>query len=103
MRGSRSPDLSLGLEEVRYAAPGTYSGSIKVTAADFDATVPIQLVVLNATLPSTSSLSSAFGMGFQAACLARYGDAEFCPTPDDGYRLNALLITRGSQPETGCL
>jgi hypothetical protein len=73
------------------AAPGTYSGSMKVTAADFDATVPIQLVVLNATLPSTSSLSSAFGMGFQAACLARYG-AQSCPTADEGYRLNALLM-----------
>lgn len=73
------------------AASGTYSGSIKVTAANFDATVPIQLAVLNATPPSTSSLSSAFGMGFQAACLAQHGGAS-CPTPDEGYRLNALLM-----------
>jgi hypothetical protein len=74
------------------ATPGAYSGSMKVTAADFDATVPIQLAVFNATLPSTSSLSSAFGMGFQDACLAQYGGAESCPTPDEGYRLNALLM-----------
>ena|SRR5215204_248365 len=42
------------------AAPGQYSRSIKVTATDFNANVPIQLAVLNATLPSTPSLTSAF-------------------------------------------
>lgn len=57
------------------AAPGQYSGSIKVTATDFNANVPIQLA--------------------DQFCQARYGasciDEQHQERYEEGWRLNALL------------
>src|SRR5207248_1384412 len=41
------------------AATGTYSGSITVSGNNFTTSVPVQLTVFNATLPSTATLRSA--------------------------------------------
>ena len=44
------------------AAPGTYSGTVTVTAQDQEAvTVPVRLTVWNFTLPDTPSMRSNFG------------------------------------------
>src|SRR5207248_2749316 len=53
------------------AATGMYSGSITVTAMSFNVTVPVQLTVFNATLPSTSSLKSIFETRSEAVCQAK--------------------------------
>lgn len=74
------------------AEVGQYSGSLMVTSTSFAVTVPIQLTVFNATLPSTSSLASAFGMGWNDVCQARYGNDCFsAATEAEGWRLNSLL------------
>jgi hypothetical protein len=75
------------------AMTGVYSGSITVTGANINVTVPIQLTVFNATLPSTSSLKSAFAIGWNDLCLAQYGKSCFDlnpPNESEGWRLNAL-------------
>jgi hypothetical protein len=76
----------------RGTAAGTYDGSIRVTAQGLDVTVPVHLTVRNFTLPSTSSLTSAFAMGWDDACRATYGQSCFAPgrSDEDGWRLNSL-------------
>jgi hypothetical protein len=71
--------------------PGTYTGSLSVTSADgLDIPVPVSLTVLNFTLPSTSSLPSAFGMTWSGPCLAVYAD-DCSSHSSDGWTLNALF------------
>jgi hypothetical protein len=72
--------------------PGTYAGAITVTATRFSATVPIELTVFDATLPSTASLHSAFALGWDDVCRARYGGRGCfaAATEAEGWRLNAL-------------
>ncbi len=48
------------------AAPGEYSGSVHVTWSGGEATVPVALTVWPFTLPSTSTLRTAFGFGYSA-------------------------------------
>ncbi len=50
----------------RGAAPGEYTGSVHVTWDGGEATVPVALTVWPFTLPSTSSLRSAFGFAYGA-------------------------------------
>jgi len=45
------------------ATPGTYRGAIEVRADGFSASVPLELVVLDFAMPSTTTLRAAFGMG----------------------------------------
>jgi hypothetical protein len=54
-------------------APGSYSGTATVTAGGVTVTIPIGLKVINATLPSTSSLRSAFATNFGRPCTAHTG------------------------------
>ncbi len=74
----------------RGTAPGSYSGRVTVTANGAQVQVPIQLEVNAFTLPSTSSLPSTFGMGWNAACVAHYGSYSACGN-DAGIRsMNGL-------------
>ena len=51
--------------------PGEYDGALQVTAGGgFARTVPIHLTVIALTLPSTSTLKSAFGMEWNGECKA---------------------------------
>ncbi len=61
----------------RKAAPGDYDGALIVRASGFSARVPVHLTVLALTLPSTSSLASAFGMEWDGECKAHYADRCF--------------------------
>jgi hypothetical protein len=77
----------------RGTAAGTYDGSIVVTAQGLEVTVPVHLTVRRFTLPSTSSLTSAFAMGWDDACWATYGKSCFdVPegADENGWRLNSL-------------
>jgi hypothetical protein len=77
----------------RGTAAGTYDGSLKVTAQGLDVTVPVHLKVQKFTIPSTSSITSAFAMGWDDACRAAYGQSCFSApgrTDEDGWRLNSL-------------
>jgi hypothetical protein len=58
------------------AAPGSYSGSVAVSADGFSDSVPVTLTVLNATLPSTSSLASAFLIFDGNVCRAHTGASD---------------------------
>jgi hypothetical protein len=68
---------------------GGYEGSLTVSADGLDVEVPIHLTVIDWTMPSTASLASGFGMGWDTVCLAHYGDD--CITHErDGWKLKAL-------------
>src|SRR5262249_30183278 len=54
------------------AAPGWYTGAVHVTGG-ISADVPVKLYVHAFSLPSTSSIRSAFGMGSTDPCTAHYG------------------------------
>src|SRR6266540_1164375 len=56
---------------------GDYDGALIVRASGFSARVPVHLTVLALTLPSTSSLASAFGMEWDGECKAHYADRCF--------------------------
>lgn len=77
------------------AVPGDYEGELEVTAAGAVlGTVPMQLHVGNFVLPSTSSLASAFGMGWADPCLAHTGQVS-CTTSwdeDKGNQLRAVYL-----------
>jgi hypothetical protein len=49
---------------------GIYQGSLDVTVEGRSARVPIQLKVLNFTLPSSTSLKSSFGLSLDTQCTA---------------------------------
>jgi MYXO-CTERM domain-containing protein len=57
------------------AAPGAYAGEIAIdVGGSTSATVPVSLQVGKFSLPSTASLSSAFGMGWSEPCVAHTGN-----------------------------
>jgi hypothetical protein len=59
-------------------APGTYTGSVNVTGTGISASIPVTLLVWDFSLPSTSSLASTFGMGWDDACVAHFGSYDAC-------------------------
>jgi hypothetical protein len=59
------------------AAPGWYMGSVHVTGGA-SADVAVKLYVHAFTLPSTSSLPSAYGMGWNDPCTAHFGGYQPC-------------------------
>ncbi|MBX5483236.1 MAG: DUF4091 domain-containing protein [Myxococcaceae bacterium] len=59
------------------AAPGTYRGTVDVTAdGGFSQKVPVTLDVVNTELPSTSSLPSAFLFQWNMACAVHTGNSD---------------------------
>ncbi len=77
------------------AKPGDYVGELEVSAGGgVVGAVPIELHVGSFALPSTSSLASAFGMGWADPCLAHTGQVS-CTTSwdeDMGNGLRALYL-----------
>jgi hypothetical protein len=75
------------------AAGGVYNGSLQVTASGgLTTTVPIQLRVLNFSIPETSSVRSAFRLLWNAPCMALYGnDCINDPDPARGWRTFAMF------------
>ena len=59
------------------AAAGWYTGTVHVTGG-IKADIPVKLYVHAFTLPSTSSLPSAYGIGWNDACTAHYGGYSQC-------------------------
>lgn len=58
------------------AAPGDYTGQVVVTGSGFTQQIPVRLKVVNATLPSTASLKSAFLIYSGNVCRMEMGDSE---------------------------
>src|SRR5947207_7154939 len=73
--------------------PGTYTGSVSVAGSGLNVSVPVPLLVWNFVLPSTSSLASTFGMGWEDACVAHFGSYDACGG-DDGVERMHLLYAR---------
>jgi hypothetical protein len=70
---------------------GTYSGALEVMAAGgFSQIVPVTLEVRDFTLPSTSTLRSAFGMDWEV-CTPHFGDDCF-EHREDGWALKSLYV-----------
>lgn len=63
-----------------HAPAGSYSGSIQVTGHGLDATVPVEVEVLDFALPSTPTLSTAFRAWPAFVCLAHTGSTD-CGSP----------------------
>jgi MYXO-CTERM domain-containing protein len=59
------------------AAPGWYSGTVHVTGGA-SAEVPVKLYVHAFSLPSTASIRTAFGIGYNDACIAHFGSLAAC-------------------------
>jgi hypothetical protein len=74
------------------AKPGKYAGIINLTAADnWSAQVPINLEVWPFTLPSTASLASTFGMGWNTVCQA-YGDCSDASIVSNHQQMATFLL-----------
>jgi hypothetical protein len=72
------------------APSGYYTGKVTVTNGTTTmATLPVQLAVWDFALPSTSSLRSGFGLGWNSLCVQAYGGYSSCgsypgaTSPDD--------------------
>jgi hypothetical protein len=72
--------------------PGVYTGNVHV-AGSFTADIPVTLAVHGFALPSTSSLRTAFGMGWSDACVAHFGSYQACGG-DAGTIQLMLMYTR---------
>jgi hypothetical protein len=60
-------------------AAGLYQGSVVVSGSGLGTvSIPMTLLVWDFDLPSTSSLPSTFGTGWNTACVAHYGDYIAC-------------------------
>ena len=59
-------------------AAGTYSGAVTVRGDGFEEAIPMTVDVRGVDLPSTATLPTAFGMGWDAACRAHLGGYEAC-------------------------
>jgi hypothetical protein len=59
------------------APAGWYSGSVHVTGG-VTVDVPVKIYVHAFTLPSTASIRTAFGIGWQDPCIAHYGSYTAC-------------------------
>ena len=73
--------------------PGVYSGSVHVAGAGLSVDVPVTLAVHALTLPSTASLRTAFGIGWDDPCIAHYGGYTACGG-DAGAEAMRLLYVR---------
>ncbi len=75
--------------------PGEYTGlvSLQTDVGGFD--VPVSLRVRSFTLPSTSTLRSAYGMGWDHACQAHHGSYEACGA-DAGIEAYHRLYARAA-------
>jgi hypothetical protein len=71
------------------APPGIYQGTVQVSGQGFTTDVPVRLRVVDATLPSTSSLASAFLISSMQTCTAHTGRSD-C----GGLRQRMDLIAR---------
>jgi Glycoside hydrolase 123, catalytic domain len=60
------------------AAPGVYRGVVHVAGGGLAVDVPVTLAVHAFSLPSTASLRSAFGIGWNDACTAHFGSFAAC-------------------------
>jgi hypothetical protein len=80
------------------ATPGDYTASIEIDVAGVStATVPVQLHVGNFSLPSTATLASAFGMGWNTPPLVHCGGAfPYCGGDvDKSNAIRALYLRAG--------
>ncbi len=75
------------------AAAGVYTGTVHVAGNGLSVDVPVTLTVRGFTLPSTSSLRTAFGMGWSDACVAHFGSYAACGG-DAGTTQMIQLYTR---------
>lgn len=76
--------------------PGAYTGSVTVVGTGIGTImVPVQLNVRAFSLPSTASLKSAFGMGWDDACEAHHGSYEACGY-DAGIEKYHVLYARAA-------
>ncbi len=75
--------------------PGEYTGSVSVTGSGLTSVdVPVHLRVRGFDLPSTSTLPSAFGMSWNAACVAHRGSYAACG--DSGVEMFHVLYARAA-------
>jgi len=75
-------------------APGTYTGNLTVTAdGETPANIAVTIRVRGFTLPSTSSIASAYGMDWDGPCVGHFGGYG-APNCDDSQleALNALYF-----------
>jgi hypothetical protein len=76
--------------------PGAYTGTVTVVGAGLGTViVPVQLHVRAFDLPSTASLKSAFGMGWDDACEAHHGSYVACGY-DAGVEKYHVLYARSA-------
>lgn len=68
------------------AAVGEYHGEVQLTGEGFSEVVPVRLTVVDATLPSTPSLATAFLLWPPHVCLAHTG-SETCGSPEEEVAL----------------
>jgi len=98
--------------------PGAYRGEVKVTSAEGEAKIPVQLQVWDFELPSTSSLRTHFGLSYgvigrghgvatgdaEAALRARYGQMgldhriSLSGLADDGFHRDYAHFDRFYKP-----
>jgi uncharacterized protein (TIGR03382 family) len=99
--------------------PGTYTGEVKVTSAEGEARIPVQLQVWDFDLPATSSLKTHFGLSYgvvgrghggvaqgdpEAALRARYGQMgldhriSLSGVADDGFHRDYAHFDRHYRP-----
>ena len=58
------------------AEPGTYQGEVRVQGQGLSQSVAVTLTVVDAALPSTATLTTAYRVSSQQVCLAHTGDPE---------------------------
>jgi hypothetical protein len=75
------------------AAAGSYSGIATVETSEGDFEIAIDLQVYSFLLPSTSTLPSAFGIGWNAGCVAHHGSYVECGA-DPGVEHYLTLYAR---------
>ncbi|MCB9730332.1 MAG: DUF4091 domain-containing protein [Deltaproteobacteria bacterium] len=75
---------------------GSYQGHVTVDGSGIGSiTIPVQLTVRAFDLPSTATLKSAYGMGWDDACEAHHGSYEACGY-DAGVEKYHLLYARAA-------
>jgi hypothetical protein len=74
--------------------PGDYQGALAVAASGFSATIPVTITVTSFTLPATSTLRSAFQMGYDTPCLVMYTDDCFAD-PANHWAAKARFVQAG--------
>ncbi len=71
-------------------AAGRYTGQVAVSVGGNVTPVPISLDVLPFEIPSTSSLPSTFGIGWDATCVAHHGSYNGCGGDSGIINMNSL-------------